>query len=440
MKNIRIGYFNLLENDFLSSHVVDGNFLNLLKRYIKIVVIQVKRRIDIVESFKKIEKLNLDYVYVNSPNFLLEMFLLRERYGINIAFIFVLHTVYPWAEQYIYLIPLLRDYDIICAPSLYARESFRRITDKFNPHIIPHFLDIAFIRKHLKPKSNKKRKVITFLGRLKEEKGVGVIIKCMPNILEKIRNVDLNIIGPLSGEGLRDYPKSDYVKSLERLVEKLKLTKYVHFKGLRLDLDKFNLLSESDILLNPTYSKEETFAVVNIEALACAVPVIATDWAGNKEIIKDGMNGFLVDVDCTNKKVFVDRKKLTSLVIEVLKNKQFRKTIAKNAYNSSLCYDYRKIIPRFVDLLKNKKEFKNINKWELIKNKRVVDYRQVFNKDILFFIFLDDKFKKETYSVLFARLIQGKARIERVSNKSIRNKKLSKKIEQDFSDYLLLKR
>lgn len=448
-KDITIGYFDLLEKTFISAVEIDKIFLNLLSHYVKLKIIPITRSQDLKEGFINIDRYKLDYLYVDTFNFLLHSFLLREKLELDTPFIFKLHTVYMGVNDYAYVIPLIRKYDIILVPSGYAKESFLRISDKVNIQTAPYFLDIKFIQENISCNSRHHKKIITFMGRLVEEKGIGILIKCMREIVDKLNYVHLNIIGPLSSEGITDVPKSPYIKKLEKKVRRLKLNNRIHFKGVRLGLDKYRILSKSDIFVNLTTAVEETFGIVNIEALACGVPVIATNWAGNKELIINGKNGYLININYGKKKKFtVDTGQLVSLIIKVLKNKKFNLKLKKNAAKTAQGYDYRRIIPRLVKLLKNKRvNIKVKNRWNLIKDKKVTDFSHLFKRDFLFFIYCSNGFKNRTYASLYNKTIARQSSfknkyyptIKKQAKKNNKDIKIIDKIRQDYLDFLLLK-
>jgi len=77
----------------------------------------------------------------------------------------------------------------------------------------------------------------------------------------------------------------------EYLVRKKKLQKDVHFLGKQDQV--YRLLSEADLFLLP--SQLESFGLAALEAMACEVPVIATNVGGVPEVIEHGVDGFLVE-------------------------------------------------------------------------------------------------------------------------------------------------
>ncbi len=75
----------------------------------------------------------------------------------------------------------------------------------------------------------------------------------------------------------------------EYLVRKKKLGRHVHFLGKQ---DRvYQLLSEADLFLLP--SEMESFGLAALEAMACEVPVVATNVGGLPEVVEHGVDGYL---------------------------------------------------------------------------------------------------------------------------------------------------
>ncbi len=108
---------------------------------------------------------------------------------------------------------------------------------------------------------------------------------------------------------------------LEQLVESYRLKKAVIFAGDRSDVPV--LLSGVDIAT--LCSLSEGISLTILEAMSTGLPTIVTDVGGNHTIIKDGVNGFLVESN--NIESYVER------LAELVKSSRLRDEIGTNARN-----------------------------------------------------------------------------------------------------------
>jgi glycosyltransferase involved in cell wall biosynthesis len=117
-------------------------------------------------------------------------------------------------------------------------------------------------------------------GRLIKEKGFHYLISAISRMEEK----DDIILG-IAGEGYFD-------KNLIRLAKSLdvNLKLFGFLKGQNL----YDAFSASDIFVTPSIW-DEAFGIVNIEAMACERPVIASKSGGIPEVITDNRTGLLYD-------------------------------------------------------------------------------------------------------------------------------------------------
>lgn len=117
------------------------------------------------------------------------------------------------------------------------------------------------------------------VGRLNPVKDQAGLIRAFRRLHANLAATGLVIAGdgPLRGE-------------LEALAADLGVGEHVRFLGDRGDVDR--LLPGLDVFVLP--SRSEGYSIALLEACAAALPVVATDVGGNREIVRQGFNGDLV--------------------------------------------------------------------------------------------------------------------------------------------------
>jgi glycosyltransferase involved in cell wall biosynthesis len=121
--------------------------------------------------------------------------------------------------------------------------------------------------------------VFAYLGRLKKYKGVHLVIQAFADMA--VPNAVLEIAGA-----------GDYRPDLETLARSLDLGQRVRFLGRISEADKLALLRRAWALVFA--SPKEGWGITNLEAAACATPVVASNSPGIRESVRDGQTGFLV--------------------------------------------------------------------------------------------------------------------------------------------------
>ena len=131
---------------------------------------------------------------------------------------------------------------------------------------------------------------ILFVGRLDSVKGVHVLIDAMDLLARRseVTGLELDIIGEDLGQ--------TYRRSLEDQVQKLGLCDRVRLLGGRTREQTAQAYADYDLLVFPSIW-EEPFSIALIEAMACGLPVVATNTGGTPEIVRDGESGLLVPPD-----------------------------------------------------------------------------------------------------------------------------------------------
>ncbi len=149
-----------------------------------------------------------------------------------------------------------------------------------------------------------------FVGRLTTQKGVDVLLDALarPELRDLSWRLDLAGMGPLQ-------------KDFEAQAARLGLADQVRFMGWR-DRDEVNrLYKESDVLVFP--SRYEGMSNVVLEALASGLPILGTRIAGTEQIVEDGENGYLVEVD--------DREALADRIRRVVEDRDLRLRLGDEA-------------------------------------------------------------------------------------------------------------
>ena len=124
------------------------------------------------------------------------------------------------------------------------------------------------------------RLIVGAAGRLSPEKGFGHLVEAAVHVLREHSDVGFVLFGdgPLRAE-------------LTRQVEAAGLTRRFHLAGFRSDVDRY--YPHLDLLVLPSYT--EGLPNVVLEAFAAGVPVVATAVGGTPEVVKNGVNGYLVE-------------------------------------------------------------------------------------------------------------------------------------------------
>jgi len=127
--------------------------------------------------------------------------------------------------------------------------------------------------------------------------------------------------------------------------EEIKKTfpKEVSYSGVVDFRESTNVLKNYFALLFPTYYVGEGYANTIVDAFAAGLPVIATDWKYNSEVINDGEDGIIYKVD--------DKEALVDILLDVAKNPEIVFSMKNNARKRAFEYDPQNAIKALVDNL-----------------------------------------------------------------------------------------
>ncbi len=165
---------------------------------------------------------------------------------------------------------------------------------------------------------------VIFVGRLIKEKNVDVLVKAVFLLKADFPNIRCCIVG----EGSE---KAELMELAKELVVSGNL-EFVDFQEYRALIGK---IKASKVLVLP--SSREGFGMVVIEAFACGVPVVTVKERYNaaQELVDDGMDGFVVNLDADAVKVAI--KKIIQESIDY-------KEAVERAFCKAKKYDWNDIV------------------------------------------------------------------------------------------------
>ena len=161
-------------------------------------------------------------------------------------------------------------------------------------------------------------KLILFVGRVVEDKGVLPLIKSIAIVKQQIPDIKLIIIGPYE----RTKEQIEFYRRLKELISQLRINESILFAGVVSNETAIELYAICDIFVCPSIWQEPSPMVV-VEAMASGKPVIATEVGGLPDRVIDGKTGYIVGAR--------NQTELAARMIELLKNDELRIQMGDNA-------------------------------------------------------------------------------------------------------------
>ena len=124
--------------------------------------------------------------------------------------------------------------------------------------------------------------------------------------------------------------------------KELNIKERVHLLGQVSEEKKFQYLSNSDVYL--LSSIHEGFGIVLQEAMQVGLPIVATNNGGQVDLIKDGKNGFLVNVN--------DYESMANKISYLLRNKSIRESFKKENKKMVDKFKLENVARQYLELVK----------------------------------------------------------------------------------------
>ena len=285
-----------------------------------------------VAEFNNLDLLHVHYAIPHSVSAMLARQMLEAR-GRRLPFVTTLHgtdiTLVGKDPSYEPVVTFsINQSDGVTAVS----EDLRRTTLEYfkvtrEIEVIPNFIDLAKFRKQKKDHFKKAicpngEVLIVHISNFRKVKRVGDVIRIFSNIHKEVPSKLLMI-----GDG----PERS---GAEQMCRDLDICDDIRFLGKLEAVEE--VLSVADLFLMP--SEKESFGLAALEAMACEVPVVATQVGGIPELMQQGVTGFMSPVG--------DIDDMSRKALQIL-DKDNLPTFKKNAVKRAKEFDISGILPLY---------------------------------------------------------------------------------------------
>ena len=178
-------------------------------------------------------------------------------------------------------------------------------------------------------------RVCTF-SRIRYEKGI-------EDAVEAVRYVNKTLGRTVYNLDIYGLPDEDYAERFEEL--KKDFEPFINYKGfVQGTAASSKELHTCFAMLFPTWYEGEGFAGTVVDAFCAGVPVVATDWKYNEEVITHGKDGIIYSVN--------EREKLKDILLEVAQNPDMLNKMRPECLNHAEEFSPQKGVKIIIDQLK----------------------------------------------------------------------------------------
>lgn len=252
---------------------------------------------EIVPRIKK-EGQTFDIIHLHEYRSFQNVIVARYAKNYDIPYVLQAHGSLPriasrqglkWIYDVLFGFTLIRGASKIIALTMSEAQQYRAMgVPEAKIEVIPNGIDLSkyaelpakgtFRRKF---NFNDDVKLVLYIGRINEIKGIDVLVRAFANLVKKLDGVKLVVVGADDG----------YLRELKALIKALKVEDKVIITGPLYNEDKLAAYLDSDLLVLP--SRYETFPNVVLEAFACSKTVVASNVESIPDIVLSGKTGLL---------------------------------------------------------------------------------------------------------------------------------------------------
>lgn len=227
-------------------------------------------------------------------------------------------------------------------------EAARDYIAKYFPaeyRIIPNGVDVErFGDRSLRPieSFDDGRPNILFVGRLEKRKGFKHLLGAFARIRREVPQARLLVVGAFSKED-----KEPFVRRIRK--ERIHGVRFIGYVPEE-ELPRYYRTCQ--VFCAPSMGFE-SFGIVLLEAMASGCPVVASDIAGYRSVLRDGEEGFLVPPG--------DEEALAQAILRLLKDRELRQRMGEKGRSRASAYSWDRIARQVLDYYQELMEKKRAN-------------------------------------------------------------------------------
>lgn len=213
---------------------------------------------------------------------------------------------------------LLNTFDGVIAPTVKTEKVLLSYGVETDIHVVPTGINLRKFQKNFPLEEKDKLRIelglraedraIVYVGRIAEEKNISEIIALFSEMIKKVKNIKLLIVGG-----------GPYLEELKLKVKDEKLSNQVIFTGMVKPEDVYKYYKTGDVFV--TASTSETQGLTYIEALSSGCPIVCKYDKCIDGVILQGINGFS----------YREPKEFSQYVLNILSDEELRKRLSKEA-------------------------------------------------------------------------------------------------------------
>lgn len=202
------------------------------------------------------------------------------------------------------------------AISIDTENYFKKTANKYPITKLPNAIKYDKFSNQNHERINNRLSKLICVASLEDKKNHVFLIDVMALLKKKGINVTLDMFG-----------EGDSRPIIEKKIVELGLENEITLKGIVNNVEDF--LKTADIYVHSAYS--EAFGLSMMEAMASGLPVICLDGGGNRDIIEQGINGYMIHENTVE--AFADK------IILLLNDPDLYRKMSKNASEFAKKYD-----------------------------------------------------------------------------------------------------